>query len=198
MAGPRAHPGPGWAARAGGADVSCVIPCEVRLVLPYPPSANAYWRAAKGRGLVPSREALAYKIAVAHLAAAARVRPLAGPVRLTLTVYRPRRIGDLDNTLKVLGDALNGLAWLDDEQVVVIHAERADDADSPRVELVATAERHATPEESVTHREARTERAAKARASRNKNRAEKKLAGQLRQRGLAALATPAGPAKRRP
>ncbi|RKH12799.1 hypothetical protein D7V97_07475 [Corallococcus sp. CA053C] len=35
--------------------------CEVRLVLPYPPSANAYWTPSRGRGLVPSGEALAYR-----------------------------------------------------------------------------------------------------------------------------------------
>ncbi|RZI76130.1 MAG: RusA family crossover junction endodeoxyribonuclease, partial [Rubrivivax sp.] len=112
-------------------------PCEVRLVLPYPPSANAYWKPARGRGLVPSGEALAYKATVARLVGTPRAQPLAGLVRLSLTVYRPRRVGGLDNTLKVLGDDLNGLAWLDDEQVVAIHAERADDAKAPRVELVA-------------------------------------------------------------
>ncbi|WNZ64194.1 hypothetical protein QEG98_11265 [Myxococcus sp. MxC21-1] len=55
---------------------------EVRLVLPYPPSANDYWRPAKGRGLVPSDEAKAYKARVAQVAALARVQPLHGPVRL--------------------------------------------------------------------------------------------------------------------
>ncbi|MCY1043312.1 RusA family crossover junction endodeoxyribonuclease [Corallococcus sp. bb12-1] len=165
-------------------------PCEVRLVLPYPPSANTYWKPSRGRGLVPSKEALAYKATVARLVGATRAQPLAGPVRYTLTAYRPRRVGDLDNTLKVLGDALNGLAWLDDEQVVGIHAERADDAKAPRVELVATAARFATPEEAAAHRQARVERAAKARATRNRNRAAK-AKGAKRSRGLAALATPA-------
>ncbi|RKG97010.1 RusA family crossover junction endodeoxyribonuclease, partial [Corallococcus sp. CA047B] len=161
------------------------IRCEVHLVLPYPPSANTYWRAAKGRGLVPSREALAYKAAVARVAALAQVKPLAGPVRLTLTVYRPRRTGDLDNTLKVLNDALNGLAWLDDEQVVSIHAERADDKAAPRVELVASAERFATPTEADTHRQARLERAKKARTTRNKNRAATRLEGLAARHGRA-------------
>ncbi|RKG99221.1 RusA family crossover junction endodeoxyribonuclease [Corallococcus carmarthensis] len=171
---------------------SDVTPCEVRLVLPYPPSANTYWKPSRGRGLVPSGEALAYKASVARLVAATGARPLAGPVRLFLTAYRPRRVGDLDNTLKVLGDALNGLAWLDDEQVVAIHAERADDAMAPRVELVATAARHATPEEAAAHRQARAERAAKARATRNRNRAAKaKAKGKASRKSLADLATPA-------
>jgi len=148
-------------------------PAEVRLVLQYPPSANTYWKPARGRGLVPSDEATAYKAHVARAAAVARAQPLFGPVHLALTVYRPRRVGDLDNSLKVLNDALNGVAWLDDEQVVRIHALREDDAASPRVELHATAERFATRQEADAHRKAKAERARKARVTRNRNRANK-------------------------
>ncbi|RJS19574.1 hypothetical protein DRW03_21315 [Corallococcus sp. H22C18031201] len=145
----------------------------VRLSLPFPPSANTYWVPARRRGLVPSDEAKAYKAGVARQAALLDLLPLAGPVCLNLIAYRPRRTGDLDNVLKVLCDSLNGIAWLDDDQVVRIVAERDDDADAPRVELVATAERYATPEEAAAHRQARAERAAKARATRNRNRAAK-------------------------
>ncbi|WP_426747223.1 RusA family crossover junction endodeoxyribonuclease [Myxococcus faecalis] len=145
----------------------------VQLVLPYPPSANTYWRPSKGRGLVPSSEATAYKAAVARVAALARVQPLAGPVRMVVTIYRPRRTGDLDNTLKVLNDALNGCAWLDDEQLVELVAVRSDDAKAPRVELRATAERYATREEAEAHRRARAERARKAQKTRNRNRVAK-------------------------
>lgn len=72
---------------------SNAVDCEVRLVLPYPPIASAYWKPARDRGLVPSGETLAYKGAVAKLVAATGVQPLAGPVRLSLTVFRPRRVG---------------------------------------------------------------------------------------------------------
>ncbi|WP_181790781.1 RusA family crossover junction endodeoxyribonuclease [Myxococcus llanfairpwllgwyngyllgogerychwyrndrobwllllantysiliogogogochensis] len=153
---------------------------EVRLVLPYPPSANTYWRPARGRGLVPSDEATAYKASVTRAAMLARILPLVGPVRMAVTVFRPRKSGDLDNTLKVLNDALNEVAWLDDEQLVVIMAMREDDAAAPRVELHATAERHATREEADAHRRARAERAQKARATRNRNRAAKARAGGVR------------------
>ncbi|WP_254624869.1 RusA family crossover junction endodeoxyribonuclease [Myxococcus sp. CA051A] len=150
---------------------------EVRLVLPYPPSANTYWKPSRGRGLVPSDEATAYKAAVTRAAMHARVLPLVGPVRMVATVYRPRKSGDLDNTLKVLNDALNEVAWLDDDQVIHIEASREDDAAAPRVELHATAERHATREEADAHRRARAARAQKARATRNRNRAAKARAG---------------------
>jgi len=103
----------------------------LKVTLPYPPSANAYWRNVKGR-VVVSAEARAYKAKVALLL---RCKPVSGPVALVANMYRPARRGDLDNTLKVLGDALNGLAWVDDSQVVEIHAYRHDDKANPRAEV---------------------------------------------------------------
>jgi hypothetical protein len=81
------------------------------LVLPYPISANRYWRSVPGRGVD-------------------------GPVALTITLYRPAKRGDLDNRIKVLVDALGGgIAYRDDSQVVELHAYRLDDKDHPRVEV---------------------------------------------------------------
>lgn len=104
------------------------------LVLPYPPSANAYWRVVKGRPIV-SREARAYKTKVALLARkelGPMAEPKRGPLHITVSVYRPRKVGDLDNTLKVLLDSLRGIAFLDDSQIIAIDARRADDAANPR------------------------------------------------------------------
>lgn len=150
----------------------------ITLTLPFPPSANEYWKSSRGRGPVPSAEAKAYKAAVARLAVTGGLLPLFGPVTVVLTAYRPRRSGDLDNVLKVMNDALNEVAWLDDDQVVNITAARADDAANPRVELHATAERYASAEEARAHREAREERARKTRETRNRNR-KLREAGQL-------------------
>ncbi|WP_395843003.1 RusA family crossover junction endodeoxyribonuclease [Archangium violaceum] len=146
---------------------------QIRLTLPYPPSANTYWKPARGRGLVPSNEALRYKATITQLAKLKGVQPLKGPVRLTLWAYRPRRVGDLDNVRKVLLDALQGWAFLDDGQVSEDHGYRLDDAQAPRVEVLLEADAVATPEEAQAHRQARAERAAKARATRNRNRLQK-------------------------
>jgi len=114
----------------------------MRLTLPYPPSANRYWRTTariiRGKPVVqtyPSPEAKAYKVAVARIAAAAGWRPFDGDVELRLTVYRPLKRGDLSNRIKVLEDALNGIAYADDDQVVRLTADRKDDKDNPRVEV---------------------------------------------------------------
>jgi crossover junction endodeoxyribonuclease RusA len=106
----------------------------MKCTLPYPPTANLYWRHARGRTFL-SADAKAFKLAVGLKMRAARAEPIAGPVRLAVSVYRPRKAGDLDNTLKVLCDALNGYAWNDDKQIVEIHARRFDDKDNPRVEV---------------------------------------------------------------
>ncbi len=104
--------------------------------LPYPPSANAYWRSIviNGRGrVVVSREAKAFKKAVS--AALVELSPLTGPVHLVANFYRPRKRGDLDNLLKVLADSLKGIAYHDDDQIVKITASRFDDKERPRVEV---------------------------------------------------------------
>lgn len=109
--------------------------------LPYPPTANLYWRVWRGRA-VKSAEARNYQKRVKLLAKAslgARVEPLRGPVRVEVSVYRPAKRGDLDNTLKVILDALRGIAYGDDAQVVEILARRNDDAANPRAIVTVAA-----------------------------------------------------------
>lgn len=111
----------------------------MKITLPYPPSANRYWRAFRGRTVV-SAEARSYKRQVAKACKAAGfTEPLAGEVAISVIVYRPILRGDLGNRLKVLEDALNGFAWHDDEQVSRIYMERHLDRKEPRVEVEVTA-----------------------------------------------------------
>ncbi len=102
--------------------------------LPYPPSANRYWR--HNRGIIHlSSEAKAYKQDAALCARAAGVRPLAGDVSITLVVYRPAKRGDLDNSLKVLIDSLRGIGYGDDKQIRGIKVDRHEDKRNPRVSV---------------------------------------------------------------
>jgi crossover junction endodeoxyribonuclease RusA len=114
-----------------------------RIVLPYPPSANRYWKTfayLKGwRPLVnvtPSAEAREYRERVKTILQRSHIQPAAGEVELEMTFYRPRRRGDLDNRLKVLLDALEGCLYFNDEQIVRITAIRKDDKEHPRVEIM--------------------------------------------------------------
>lgn len=100
----------------------------IELNLPYPISANRYWR-NRGNVRYLSKEAKVYKQAVAVNAAG--VKPLDGAVELSVMVLpKQTKSGaaskvciDLDNSLKVLIDALNGIAYQDDKQVKRIVAE---------------------------------------------------------------------------
>ena len=103
----------------------------MRLTLPEPPSANRYWRVYRGHP-VTSAEARAYK---RRVQLTTRARPLEGNVCVMLHWFRGRRSGDLDNRLKVALDALRGIAFADDKQVVAILAYRHEDKAHPRIEV---------------------------------------------------------------
>lgn len=107
----------------------------MRCTLPYPPSANRYWRNVRGRTL-KSREARRYAVECQWLARAESDGALLqGEVAVTLRLYRPSKRGDLDNRIKVVLDALQGVAYADDKQVIEIHAYRYDDKENPRIEI---------------------------------------------------------------
>ena len=106
---------------------------EYHFTLPVPPSANRYWRVANNR-IIVSEEAAAYKREI--YLQLREVDPLRNDVAVNFTVFRPYRRGDLDNFTKVMFDALKGLAWLDDSQVVEIHSYREDDKENPRVDFL--------------------------------------------------------------
>jgi crossover junction endodeoxyribonuclease RusA len=108
----------------------------IRLILAMPPSANDYWRYDRGRAHL-THVARRYKRDIGSDLLKAGVTPLPKGVTVgvRMTVYRPRKSGDLDNRFKVVLDALNKVAWQDDSQVVEIHGYRRDDKKNPRVEV---------------------------------------------------------------
>ncbi len=128
----------------------------IELTLPYPLSANRYWKAITIPGrtmMAPSKEAKAYKEAVGWAAREAGIRaPIAGRVAIEIRLYpqRPQdwarrarlnpaawdddvRCLDLDNANKVLFDALKGVAIEDDKWVRRIVAERMEPDGEARV-----------------------------------------------------------------
>lgn len=104
--------------------------------LPMPPSANRYWRRGANGTTYVSDEAQEYKDAVYYQLI--RQRPVDGDMKITMRIYRARKSGDLDNRIKIVLDALNGIIYHDDKQIVEIHAYRHDDAKRPRVEVEIT------------------------------------------------------------
>ena len=116
------------------------------LTLPEPPSANRWWRNFRGR-MVTSPEARAYKHAAALLALKQGfTEPLEGPVSLTVRWFRARKSGDLDKRVGILLDALQGVCYTSDAQIVELHAHRSDATPKdPRVEVTIRAALTPTP-----------------------------------------------------
>lgn len=101
----------------------------MKLILPYPISANRYWVSFYATKLKrvctgPTGDAKAYKAECGWLAKAAGYRtPTKRQVTLDITLVPKNGIVmDLDNCLKVSIDALKGIIYVDDKQVREIHA----------------------------------------------------------------------------
>lgn len=114
----------------------------IRLVLPYPVSANRYWRTVvnkkTGHAMTfVSQEATSYKSEAGWLAKAAGIKgPLRCAISLSFRLVPDNGVCmDLDNALKVAIDALNGVAYFDDKQVRKITAERAEPDGRARLEV---------------------------------------------------------------
>lgn len=111
----------------------------MRLTLPFPPSANAYWRSVNGRVLL-SKEARTYRDRCTFAAALQwKAGMIHGELRVHADVYFPNRRGDLDNRSKQILDALNGIAWVDDSQIYDLRLVRHLSKENPRVEITIEA-----------------------------------------------------------
>ena len=99
------------------------------VALPYPPSTNRMWRVFRGRTVL-SEEGRTYKAKAGWLAKAAGAKPVAHDVVVVVTLHpRVNKDGsaskvvlDLDNSLKVACDALQGVAYVNDKQIKRITA----------------------------------------------------------------------------
>jgi crossover junction endodeoxyribonuclease RusA len=137
----------------------------IRLTLPYPISANRYWRTYMPKGhrnpvTVVSGEARKYKAAVQKIALDSGVdEPMNGRVEIVYTLY-PRQPKDyrkrmkkdpehwddtvqcidLDNAQKVMFDAMKGVVFVDDDRVFRIVGRRVEpDENGARVEVQVSA-----------------------------------------------------------
>lgn len=100
------------------------------MLLPYPISTNRYWRNVRGR-MIRSKEAIAYKTQAGWIAKTCGVKPTNNAVSIHIKLHpKTTKAGlaskiciDLDNSIKIALDALNGIAYIDDKQVVRLLAE---------------------------------------------------------------------------
>lgn len=103
----------------------------MKLTLPEPPSANRWWRRA-GKRMHLSNAARKYK---ENLDTIRGLAVHVGPIRVTLAWYRSRKSGDLDKRIGVCLDALQGVLFDNDAQIVELCASRHEDPKNPRIEV---------------------------------------------------------------
>jgi len=66
-----------------------------------------------------------------------RKNPITDDVSVTVRFYhKDRRKHDIDNYFKLLFDALSGIVWEDDVQIIELIAQKYIDKENPRVEVI--------------------------------------------------------------
>lgn len=125
------------AGRFAGQGVSGEMSDQINLILPMPPSSNRYWRTmVTNKGVAVtyvSKEALEYKRIVKEIAGLDTL--IYSELVVTVKVFRARRAGDYHNRRKVLYDALQGVVYANDGQIVEDHGYKFEDPKHPRVEV---------------------------------------------------------------
>lgn len=99
------------------------------MILPYPVSANRYWRNFRGR-TITSAEANRYKNHVRHVAYLEAIEAILGNVGVEITLHpkitkggsASKTVMDLDNAMKITLDSLQKVAYIDDRQIKALYA----------------------------------------------------------------------------
>ena len=94
---------------------------DVLFTVPGKPQGKQRARRGRNGRFYTPKETVAYERAVARacVAAGGKCPHYRGPVELEVVCYfTDRRRRDLDNVLKAVADALNGVAYGDDSQIV--------------------------------------------------------------------------------
>lgn len=116
------------------------------LIISGPPIAKGRPRFA-GKHVYTPIKTKDYEKRIAESALKMGVCVMDGPIFLTIRAFFPMSIAaakrgdshhtkrpDLDNIIKIVGDALNGIAWRDDGQIVGVLAEKSY-SEYPRLEI---------------------------------------------------------------
>ena len=102
----------------------------IELELPYPPSANRYWRNVRGMVMI-SKEGRQYRQDVVNIIKAHKVEQINGAIAVKVIAFMPDfRIRDIDNICKCLLDSVSkaGL-WEDDSFICALILEKRKDED---------------------------------------------------------------------
>ena len=112
----------------------------INLELPYPPSANRYWRYTS-RGVYVTKEARSYKQEIVNLTRSLNLKCYDDKQKLKVFIVchvPDKRRRDLDNVLKITLDSLSSIAWEDDSQIDDLRIIRGDIIKNGKLELTVS------------------------------------------------------------
>lgn len=105
-------------------------PLAVKLTVPGDPQSKGRPRVYQGHGITPAKTREAEnRVYTEWRRQYPDLQPYPGPVAITLTFWSATRRGrDWDNLAKLFTDALNGIAYQDDRQIIdaCVHVRRPD------------------------------------------------------------------------
>lgn len=105
------------------------------ITLEIPPLLNRLYKIG-AKGMYKNPEANRYKVSCAVTCRLAKItKPIKEPLQLNVYWYRKALRGDIDGILKVLLDALQGILYENDSQIMKITVEKLHDKKNPRIEL---------------------------------------------------------------
>lgn len=109
--------------------------------LPLPPSTNNLFRNVNGKGRVKTDDYKAWQEAAGWALKAQRPTPIAGPVSISISIYRASKASDLDNRIKAVLDLIVEHSVIDDDRnVQEIFARWSNDTDGALVVVKPCAE----------------------------------------------------------
>lgn len=116
--------------------------CDLEITLPWPPSANNYWRHVGHKVLISAKGqkfrsdvCTLIKIIALSDRAAWKVMPFVGPIAVVIEAHPPDRIRrDIDNLFKSLLDSMQHAGvYGDDNQIADLSISRRDVAPGGKV-----------------------------------------------------------------
>ena len=113
------------------------MPRRFDLTIPGNPIPKGRPRVTERGTFTPTRTSEYEALVRGYVALAWHGDPLTVALALTLRFYRATAHKcDLDNLVKSISDAIQGVVFEDDAQVWVLHAAKGIDRDNPRVEIL--------------------------------------------------------------
>lgn len=113
---------------------------EYRIILPWPPTVNTYWRHARGRHYI-SKKGTDYRKQVTSIITAANlVIQTSSRLKIKIDAHPPdKRRRDLDNLQKAVFDSLTSAGFmLDDEQIDDFRVRRGERVSGGMMAVVIT------------------------------------------------------------